>query len=240
MTRRANGDGSIHQRKDGRWCASISVGRGKRKHYLGWKRADVAAKLAQALADKQKGTLVVSGRQSVRQFFASWLETARPALRERTATRYEQLVRLHVMPDIGKVSLQRLAPVHLQSLYSDKLKAGLSPTTVHHLHAVIHKGRSQAVRWNLVHRNVADFVDPPRIERFEMRTLSPDEARRCSPPPKALGLRRSTWSRSRPACARASCSACDGRTSISKAGRSTSAARCRQPGRGCASPSPRR
>ena len=35
MAKRANGEGSIHQRKDGRWCPSIGIGRGRRKHFLG-------------------------------------------------------------------------------------------------------------------------------------------------------------------------------------------------------------
>jgi integrase len=70
-----------------------------------------------------------------------------------------------------------LTPQQLQRLYAERLKAGLSPTTVHHLHAVLHKALDQAVRWNLVSRNVGDLVDPPRIARHEMATLSPEQAR---------------------------------------------------------------
>jgi len=178
MARRGNGEGSIHKRQsDGRWCASITLHDGSRKHFLAKTRDEVARKLAAALAEKEKGTLVVAPRQSVRQFFAAWLAAAKPSLRPRTYDRYEEYVRLHITPDIGRVSLTGLTPQHLQRLYAKKLE-GLSPTTVNHLHATIHKGLSTAVRWGALHRNVADFVDPPRPDRHEMATLNPEQARK--------------------------------------------------------------
>lgn len=178
MSRRANGEGSIYQRKtDGRWCASLSLDRGKRKHFLGHSRSDVAEQLAAAVAARDKGAIITSGRKNVGEFMNAWLVAVKPSLRERTLVRYEQYVRLHVVPDIGKTQLAKLTPQHLQRLYSKKTDEGLSPTTVHHLHATIHKALAMAVRWNLVHRNVADFVDPPRPNHHEMSTLSPEQAR---------------------------------------------------------------
>jgi integrase len=87
-------------------------------------------------------------------------------------------LRLHLEPKLGKLSLTKLSTQHLQNLYADRLDAGLSPTTVHHLHATTHRALEQAVRQGLVARNVADLVDPLRIARHEIRTLSPDEANR--------------------------------------------------------------
>ncbi len=175
--KRANGEGSIHQRKDGRWCASIGVGMGKRKHFLGRTRGEVSKQLHAALDEQAKGTLVTGPRQAVRQFFKQWLDAVRPSLRPRTFVRYEQFVRLHVVPDLGSLSLTKLGPQHLQRLYTSRLDAGLSPTTVNHLHALIHKALSNAVRWGLVNRNVADLVDPLRNRHFEIATLSGEQAR---------------------------------------------------------------
>lgn len=72
--------------------------------------------------------------------------------------------------------LTRLSPQHLQRLYATKLET-LSPTTVNHVHAVLHKALSNAVRWGAVNRNVADLVDPPRNRPFEIATLTAHEAR---------------------------------------------------------------
>ena len=46
------------------------------------------------------------------------------------------------------------------------------------MHGVLHKAIDQAVRWNLVTRNVADLVDPPRRSSKEVSALSPSEALR--------------------------------------------------------------
>ena len=212
MSKRANGEGTIDERKDGRWCALMSAGNGKRKQFLGRSRAEVARKLTTAIKDRDDGLPVIIERQSVEKFLTSWLKVIRPTIRERTWIRYEQYVRLHAIPALGKSPLEKLTPQHLQRLYAARLEAGASPTTVHHLHATLHKALEQAVRWNLVPRNVADQVDPPRISRFEMRTLSPDEARRLLRGASGDRLEALLYSRLPQDCAKASCSGCDGAT----------------------------
>ncbi|MEX0750245.1 MAG: site-specific integrase, partial [Dehalococcoidia bacterium] len=175
--KRANGEGSIYFRKsDGRWSASISLPSGDRKHFLNKDRDEVARKLRAALKGQDDGLPVISERQTVAQFMQRWLNASKPSLRVRTWDRYEQLVRLHVTPEIGKVQLTNLTPLHLQRLYSKKIEERLSSTTVHHLHAMLHRALKQAVRWNLVQRNVADFVDAPRVGHYEITTLSARQA----------------------------------------------------------------
>jgi len=56
--------------------------------------------------------------------------------------------------------------------------AGKSPKTVSNTHGVLHRALEQAVRWSILSRNVADVVEPPRVSRPPMRTLSPEEARK--------------------------------------------------------------
>lgn len=175
--KRANGEGTIYRRKDGRWAAAVSLDRGRRKHFLGRTREEVARKLAVALKARQDGLPLPNGRQTVAQFLSSWLGCVRPSLRPRTWLRYEQYVRVHIIPEIGRVSLARLTPQHLQLLYGSRLEAGLSPTTVRHVHTVLHGALEQAARWGLVARNVADLALPPRAARHEMATLSPEQAR---------------------------------------------------------------
>lgn len=177
MRKRANGEGTIFCRSDGRWCASLSVEGGRRKHFLGRTRAEVARKLREALKARDDGLPVILNRETLAEFLQDWLVAIRPALRERTWVRYEQYVRLHIVPSLGKLPLERVAPQHLQHLYANQLARGLAPATVHHLHACLHRALKQAVRWNLLARNVAELVDPPRIPRHEMTTLTPAQAR---------------------------------------------------------------
>lgn len=165
------------ERSDGRWAASVSLDQGRRKTFYGKTRQEVGLKLAAALKARQDGLPVLAERQTVGKYLVGWLDSVRPSLRSRTYTRYEQYVRLHAIPELGPLRLARLGPQHLQRLYADRLQAGLSPTSVAHLHAVLHRALDQATRWGLTARNVAALVTPPRIKRQEMMALSPEQAR---------------------------------------------------------------
>ena len=61
-----------------------------------------------------------------------------------------------------------LTPAHVQSLYRTKANEGLAERTVEYVHATLRKALSQAVKWQLVPRNVADAATAPRPRKREM------------------------------------------------------------------------
>jgi integrase len=173
MAKRGHGEGSIYQRKDGRWTAEISLEGGKSKFIYGKTRKEVQEKLKTALYEQQRGMLVTGPQQHVGQFLTHWLEDVhKQSIRSRTYERYEEIVRLHLLPGIGHHPLQKLSPQHLQLFYKKKLEEGLSTTTVISFHNVLHKALQTAVRWNLIARNTCDLVSPPRRKHFEIQPLS--------------------------------------------------------------------
>jgi len=176
MSRRANGEGSIYQRKDGRWAASISVGRGKRRHFLGRSRAEVAEKLAEALNEQHKGTLTITSRQTVSQYFDYWLASVRNSVRPRAYESYDLNVR-RMKPLIGKSRLSSLSPAMVERSYAELLEQELSRRSVVQVHTVLHNALKKAVRWRLIGQNPTEAVSVPRPERTEMQTLSEDEVR---------------------------------------------------------------
>jgi len=58
-----------------------------------------------------------------------------------------------------------------------KLAVGLSARSVGYLRVVLRAALNQAVNWNLIARNAAKLVEPPRCERFRIESLSPKQAR---------------------------------------------------------------
>jgi integrase len=133
--------------------------------------------LAKASSDRDKGVPIVSEKESVEQFLMHWLEVMKPSLKPRTWFLYRQLLLTHAIPAFGKLKLTKLLPQHVQGLYSRKIVAGLSSTTVHHLHALLHRAFSQAYRWGLVTGNVCDLVEAPAIAHHEMQVLTPEQAK---------------------------------------------------------------
>ena len=112
--RRANGEGSIYQRKDGRWAASLGIGRLKRKHFLGKTRGEVAAKLAAAGHDQQQGVPVASNKQNVAQYLTYWLASVKSSVRPKTYESYDLNVR-RLTPLIGKTRVNWLTPAAVET-----------------------------------------------------------------------------------------------------------------------------
>ncbi len=173
MAKRGHREGSIYRRKDGRWTAEISLEGGKSKFLYGKTRKEAQEKLKTALYEQQQGLLITGPQQKVGQFLTQWLENVhKQSVRPRTYERYEEIIRLHLVPGIGHHQLQKLSPQHLQLFYKKKLEEGLSTATVISFHNMLHKALETAVRWNIMTRNTCDLVSPPRRKRFEIQPLS--------------------------------------------------------------------
>src|SRR5437667_5991364 len=114
---RGNGEGSVYQRSDGKWCAAVSLERGNRKVLYGRTRKEVADKLNDALRDAKRGLPLPSGRLTTAKYLTDWLEqTVKPSQKPLTYEKYDQVVRTHIKPAIGSVPLARLGPEHVQKV----------------------------------------------------------------------------------------------------------------------------
>ncbi len=177
--KRANGEGSIYLREsDKKWVGSVTLDNGKRKVFYGKTKKEARDKMNKALYEQKQGMLIATPRQTVEQFLTEWLEGHKTSIRSRTHERYATYVRLHIVPVIGHIQLQKLTAQHIKALYAKKLGEGLSPTTVNCLHGVLHKALEDAVKWELVVKNVCHIVDPPRRAHYEITTLTMEQAKK--------------------------------------------------------------
>lgn len=177
---RGHNEGSIYQRQDGRWVAAVTIdATGKRKSFYGTTRKGVAQKLTDALKQQQQGLPVAFERQTVAQFLDRWLaDEVKPNRQPKTYQSYADTVRVHITPDLGRHQVAKLTPQHVQALLATKQASGLSPRSVAYVPTVLRIALNRALKWGVVARNVAALVDPPTVERVEVRPLTPDQARR--------------------------------------------------------------
>ena len=176
--RRGNGEGSIFFRKDGVWVASLTRADGRRKHLYGSTREEVQRKLALALHARETGTLADARGLTTGEFLDQWLaEVIQPSVRPWTFKGYEVHVRMHLKPAIGRIPLEKLTAIDVQRFVNLKSQSGLKPKTVRYMLGTLRNALNQAMRWELVSRNVAMLADGPRVEQFEIHPLTPDEAR---------------------------------------------------------------
>ena len=80
----------------------------------------------------------------------------------------------HIVDGLGDVSIVDLRPDHLIEYYDSKL-LNLSASTITKHHHLIVDCLSDAVKWNLVTRNVGIAVEPPRAPKKEIKALSVGE-----------------------------------------------------------------
>lgn len=179
MGRRANSEGSIYKRGDGKWCAAITMPNGKQKVAYAKTQDEARRKLAELVKLRDQGLLIGTERQTVAQYLSDWLENAaKPAVRPKTYDAYRLYLNRHIIPTLGTHQLAKLTPQHVQAFLTGRLAAGLAPKSVRHLHAMLRRALNQAVRWGLVPRNVAALVEPPKAARFEVTPLAAEDARR--------------------------------------------------------------
>ncbi|HLI91594.1 MAG TPA: site-specific integrase [Ktedonobacteraceae bacterium] len=178
MGKRANGEGSIYQQKNGLWVACVTVEGRKRKYVYGKTQKEVTQAKQKLLQDLSRGVVQFTCEQTVEIFLRSWLEdTVKPNLRYKTYEHYRWCVK-HVVAEIGSIQLWKLTPQHIQRLLARKRAEGCAPQSVKHFHRMLGKALNDAVKWGLVERNVVSLVTPPRVPRSEMRVLTAEQAQR--------------------------------------------------------------
>ena len=112
--RRDKGDGSVYQRKDGRYIGEYTDANGKRRYVSGKSKADVRGKLRKLLAEKEEGIAYYSGNLTLGAYLDRFIEAEKDNVGHRHWTRQEQNVRLHIKPELANVKLDKLNALQLQ------------------------------------------------------------------------------------------------------------------------------
>ena len=193
--RRANGEGNIRKRKDGRWEGRYTVGHdpetGKAiiKNVLGKTQAEVKEKLKKAI---EENTGIDYGRAktyTVGTWLEIWMENyAKVKLRPSTFKTSQGFLKNHIKPQIGGIPLADLTSLDLQRFYKhlldggrvDHIEAkkkpkGLAPKTVRNIHQMIGSAYNLAIEQHLVTKNPTQGCALPKVEHKEMKTLTADQ-----------------------------------------------------------------
>ena len=172
--RRGQNEGSIYRRKDGSWCAQVTVS-GKRLTNYGKTRRECSDWLKETLAQVESGITFKGAKMTLAEYLDQWFVTIKPSVRPKTLFQYKQVARMHVVPILGETTLKDLRPDHIQSLYNLKSEAGLSPRMVRLIHAVLHRALNQALHMGVISRNPTQATIKPKIPRKEMITLNDNQ-----------------------------------------------------------------
>ena len=191
--RRANGEGSIRKRKDGRWEGRYTAGRdpvtGKviYKNVLGKAQAEVKAKFKAAI-EKSSSLATTTERYTTGQCLDVWIENyAKLQVRASSHKTYQGFIENHIKPALGDIPLEKLTATELQRLYKYLLEngrlecmesrhkpKGLSVETVRNINQMISSALNCAVEQRLISSNPTNGCVLPKLERKEMKILPPE------------------------------------------------------------------
>ena len=177
--RRKHGEGSITERKDGRFQVAITLEDGSRKTLYRKNYKDAETALQKARSELKEGMLAIGPQQKLKEYLEYWLEDVHKAkIRPGTYQSYRIILNNHLIPALGNITIQKLTSQHLQSLYAKKRSEGLSPGRIRIIHAVIHRALEHAIRITppLISRNVSEAVELAGQGQHEMHPLTPDQA----------------------------------------------------------------
>ena len=189
--------GHIRSQGEGSWQLKFDLGRdpvtGKRKSkfvtFRGNKR-QAQAELTRLLAQRDAGSYVDPTKMSVAEYLQHWLSVAERNIAKRTAARYRQIVEKNIVPRLGHVPLRKLTAAHIEAFEGELQKdgwvkpgkkgekppkRGLAAQTVLHVHRILSQALNHAVRLEVLVKNPATQVKPPRPTSQEIKILTKQE-----------------------------------------------------------------
>jgi integrase len=174
---RLRGEGSIsYSNGRGKWIARVWNPLTQRyiHSYVNTQR-EALASIKDLQRKQDQGIQLVTASTLMKDYLPEWLALHKNTLRPATYDGYEVMVRLYLIPRLGRYKLSALSPEIITRTWDAMIKDGHSATVVNHCQRRLSRSLNDAVRRNLISRNPCGFVTTPKIEKKEIMPLDDNE-----------------------------------------------------------------
>jgi integrase len=180
ISKRRNKAGEIIGFKGAVTIGTTGLGIPERRWVSGISEQEVRSKIEAIKTARDAGMLANSQNRTVADFLKMWLEHKEfDGTRLKTTVRYAQSVNGHVIPNLGAIKLDKLRPLDIETALRH-IRRTVSAKEARRTRLTISMALNQAVRWEMLPRNVCLTVRPPTIpaeEQNETRFWTPAKAR---------------------------------------------------------------
>lgn len=182
--RRANGEGTIYERKDGRWCAEYIDKSYKRRTLYGKSQQEVKNKLKESIRQMDAGMNMDKNKITLAAWLVEWLEVySKPTVRPNTYSNNYCVVHRHIIPAFPRVLLKDLRADMLQKFFNEKTVGGrldskpgaLSVGTLKRLRGLLITALDTAVNIDIISRNPARKIKLPNLTKTQVEVLTLEE-----------------------------------------------------------------
>lgn len=184
--KRGNREGCIIKLKDGSgYRGAVQLGRdenGKviRRYVYRPTRSAAVEEIKKLVAKHGKGRVSTSKR-TVEEFLREWLEThVRTTLEPLTYETYSYAVKVHLIPGLGAIRLDRLTTIDVSRCLNKAIERGLSPTTIKNIRNILKSALRTAIdKFKYLDKdaeNVAEAATLPKQRKYKAKFLTPEQA----------------------------------------------------------------
>jgi integrase len=210
--KRSNGEGTIRLRADGRWEAQYTAGyradgKSIRRSIYGKTQAEVSKRLLEVRGQVSRGLYVEPDNMTLADWMDIWFkEYVLLSKKPSTATSYEDSIKLHIIPYLGRNKLQKLRPDQVQSGFNELVRKHYAPATIRKARTILHTALQRAVRNHLILTNPCEDIEIPKEHQDEVRYFTVTEQKRFlealpdNTPGRALGFILGTGLRASECC----------------------------------------
>ncbi len=123
-----------------------------------------------------KGVHVDPSALTVAAYMDQWLADVAPAsVSPKSLEQYRSLSRIQIKPHLGTLQLQKLRPADIAAWHQALGKTGISVRSIQHAHGVLRTALAHAAAVEILERNVATFIRPPKTVRTEVEILNAEQ-----------------------------------------------------------------
>lgn len=180
MTRRSNGEGTEPKWNETRQCfeGKITLG-GKRKTIRGKTRAEYFRNVKAAEAAYTKGLLVNTSKQTTGDYILNWMELyGSHNWKPGTIGDHEQSLRLHVLPQIGHIQLQKINRDAIQGMVNAWIDDGCASSSIRKYLQPVRGALITAWEDGKIAKNPMQGVKLPKLKKEEISFFTRQEAAR--------------------------------------------------------------
>jgi integrase len=182
--KRPKGDGSVYQRKDGRWVAELPLPDldGKRRSKTAYAKTEAQAKVK--LTEMRRAKIkndgdLPTGSMRVSALMDRWyMEVAEKTHKPKTAANERSVIRNHIVPAIGKVGLDKLSRLHFERLTAAIEAKGLGSATMILAHSTLSSAVGYAFKSDLITSDISAKATRPVASTPQLAVLTAEDGKK--------------------------------------------------------------
>lgn len=132
------------------------------------------ALMMRMIAEIDMGIYVEPSKLTIEEYLDSWLDSKKPNIAVRTYESYRMIITKHLSPEMGKIKLDKLQPITIETYKNTKQKTLSNRTIQYHL-KLLRQALDGAIKLRIIKYNPCDAIEMPRVKKRSVRPLTIDE-----------------------------------------------------------------